>query len=256
MNQYKLSVVTISKNNCNGLHQTLESVSSQDYPMIEHIVIDGLSDDGSKELLFSFIHSKEYYYTSSKDNGISDAFNKGLTKSCGDLILFLNSGDTLFSSNTVSKVIDSYSTHKWKCAVGGVVTLNPKGEEVYIPPTISSYFLRFFMFLPHQGFFCEISLHKKFRFDESIKTSMDYDLFLRMLKGTKIGYLDFIVSVLEPGGVSSDTAKRVSEQSCIRLVHSHNVLMRLTVRLINLLIYLKYRLRIGSPFSVQSPRDM
>lgn len=249
------SVVTISKDNRLGLLNTLKSVSDQDYSNIEHIVIDGDSADGSQALLENFPHSKKYSWSSSSDTGISNAFNKGLDRITGELVLFLNSGDEFFSKETVSQIVRSYCSEGWICASGTVGHKIKHGQvSYYSPPRISYHFLSFFMFLPHQGFICESQLHRQYKFSESIKTSMDYDLFLRMLKGVKIYYLDFIVSVREPGGISSDTAKRISEQSHIRLAYSNSTLMRLIIKCINLLIYLKCYLKIGSPFSVESSK--
>ena len=219
MNYCQVSIVTISKNNYQGLQKTLQLVKEQDYKIIEHIVIDGDSSDGSKELLESYTHSKKYVYFSELDNGISSAFNKGLDRSNGDLIFFLNAGDLLVSNTIVSEVVKSYLTHKWKCGVGGRISSNYAEEEVlYYPPKLTSNFLKYFMFLPHQCLFCETSLHRNYKFDESIKTSMDYELFLRMLKDIEIFYLPFVISKCQPGGVSSQSRKRVIEQSRIRLI--------------------------------------
>ena len=252
MNNILVSVVTISKDNCQCLLKTLESVKSQKYQKIEHIVIDGDSNDGSKELLNSYDHSKVYKFFSESDRGISSAFNKGLHKSTGDLIFFLNSGD-LFSSDTViSEVIESYLVHKWKFAVGTTVTTSLTGEPIfYHPPKLPSSFLRYFMFLPHQGVFCETSLHKKYSYDESIKTSMDYELFLRMLKDIPIFYLPFVISNREPGGVSSQTSKRIEEQSQIRIKYATGIHERVIIRMVNLLIIMKSRLKIDSPFKAK-----
>ena len=251
-----ITIVTISKNHCQGLSNTLDSVNHQDSPGIEHIIIDGNSDDGSKELLDSYSHSKIYTYCSESDNGISSAFNKGLGKSNGDLLFFLNSGDVLTSNTIISQVADSYLTHGWKCAVGSTITTNFKGEPVYYhPPQLSSRFLKYFMFLPHQGFFCETSLHQSYRYNESIKTSMDYELFLRMLQNIKIFYLPMAISNREVGGVSSQDERRILEQSQIRLQHATYFYEKAIVRVLNLLISLKSYLKISSPFAAKIPSE-
>ena len=108
MSNILVSVVSISKDNYQSLFKTLESVKALNYQKTEHIIIDGDFNDGSKQLLKSYSHSKVYKFFSESDSGISSAFNKGLNKSTGDLIFFLNSGD-LFSSDTViSEVVESY----------------------------------------------------------------------------------------------------------------------------------------------------
>lgn len=252
MNYCQVSIVTISKNNYQGLQKTLQSVKEQDYKIIEHIIIDGYSDDGSKEFLESYTHSKKYVYLSELDNGISNAFNKGLDKSSGDLIFFLNAGDLLVSNTIISQVVESYLQHKWKCAVGGRIASNYAEEEVlYYPPKLTSNFLKYFMFLPHQGLFCETSLHRNYKFDESIITSMDYELFLRMLKDIEIFYLPFVISQCQPGGISSQSRKRVIEQSIIRLKHANTIHEKFLISILNTLFMLKDYLKIDSPFALK-----
>jgi glycosyltransferase involved in cell wall biosynthesis len=251
MNGCLVSIVTITKNHKRGLAQTLTSVKEQAYPNIEHLVIDGDSTDGSQELLQSFVHSKQYVFYSEPDRGIADAFNKGLAKISGDLIFFLNSGDTFFSNSVISEVVASYQKNRWKCAQGGVIVPSHSTREVlYMPPKLPSHFLHYFMFLPHQGFFCEASLHKRYRFDESIKTSMDYDLFLRMLQGLNIFYLPLVITQCEPGGgIAGNWQLRVSEQSQIRQKYANTMIDRTITTCVSSLIYWKNSLKIGSPFS-------
>lgn len=247
-----LSIVTISKNDRQGLYKTLESVCKQTYQSIEHVVIDGDSRDGTKELLSTYIHSKTYTYCSEPDNGISDALNKGLERSKGHLIFFLNSGDVFTSETVVSEVIENYLENQWKCAIGITVTTSFAGETIlYRPPQLSSKFLKYFMFLPHQGFFCETSLHKNYKYDESIKTSMDYELFLRMLKDIEIFYLPTVVSIREPGGVSSQTRQRILEHSQIRNQYAKKIHEKLIIGILNTLILWKGYLKIDSPFALK-----
>lgn len=252
MSDYIVSIVTITKNYSKGLYKTLESVKEQDYEGIHHIVIDGDSHDGTKEILESYAHSKIFIYSSEPDNGISSAFNKGLEKSNGDLIFFLNSGDVFFSKTVISEVMESYMQHKWKCAIGVTVTTSFAGDTIlYRPPQLSSKFLKYFMFLPHQGFFCETSLHKNHKYDESLKISMDYELFLRMLKEVAIFYLPIVTSIREPGGISSQTKNRIIEHSQIRLRYAHKIHEKFIIRIWNTLIMLKGYLKIDSPFALK-----
>jgi putative colanic acid biosynthesis glycosyltransferase len=251
-NSVIISVVTITKNHCQGLSRTLDSVKEQDYQCIEHIIVDGDSTDGSKDLLSAYNHSKTYSYFSEPDRGISNAFNKGLDRSNGELIFFLNSGDVFASSTVISEVCESYQMHGWKFAVGSTITTNFKDEPVYYhPPQLTSKSLKYFMFLPHQGVFCETSLHKQYKYDESIKTSMDYELFLRMLKDIDIFYLPIAISTREAGGVSSQDRQRISEQSKIRLQHATHMHDRLIAHAVNFLISIKSELKITSPFAAK-----
>jgi glycosyltransferase involved in cell wall biosynthesis len=106
MFQPKLTVITIVYNNVRGIERTVLSVLNQTYPNIEYLVIDGASVDGTLEIL------KKYEEGISKlisetDKGIYDAMNKGLALASGDYILFMNSGDEIFDSDTVEKVFAS-----------------------------------------------------------------------------------------------------------------------------------------------------
>jgi glycosyltransferase involved in cell wall biosynthesis len=89
-----VSIITVVKNDEQGLLRTIKSVSSRAYPGLEYIVIDGGSTDGTLEVI------KQYkpvidYCISEHDSGIYDAMNKGIVHSSGEYLLFLNSGDEL-----------------------------------------------------------------------------------------------------------------------------------------------------------------
>lgn len=89
----KISIVTPSFNQSEFLERTILSVLNQNYPNLEYIIIDGCSNDGSVEII------KKYekfltYWVSEKDNGQTDAINKGFCKSSGEILAYLNSDDT------------------------------------------------------------------------------------------------------------------------------------------------------------------
>ena len=91
----KLSIITVNYNNKSGLEQTIKSVVNQNAEKhIEHIIIDGDSNDGSPDVIDE---NKEHfsYWCSEKDNGIYHAMNKGVAHASGEYLLFLNSGDFL-----------------------------------------------------------------------------------------------------------------------------------------------------------------
>ena len=89
-----ISIVTVSYSAVDALRQTLESVRAQNWDALEHIVIDGGSEDGSVDLLRER-NAHIDYWRSEPDLGIYDAMNKGLAQCRGDYVLFLNSGDVL-----------------------------------------------------------------------------------------------------------------------------------------------------------------
>lgn len=101
----KISIITINYNNVAGLESTIQSVIKQHYKLIEYIVIDGGSNDGSADLLLQYQHSIDYW-VSEKDTGIYNAMNKGIKASSGDYLLFLNSGDRLINSEIINWVVE------------------------------------------------------------------------------------------------------------------------------------------------------
>lgn len=97
-----VSVVTPSFNSMQFVKETIESVKNQDYPNIEHVIVDGNSSDGTKELLKQYGHLK---WISEPDKGQSEAINKGFKMAKGEIIGWLNSDDT-YEPGAVSFAVD------------------------------------------------------------------------------------------------------------------------------------------------------
>jgi len=104
--QPKLSVITIVYNNVKDIERTMLSVLNQTYPNIEYIVIDGASKDGTKKVIRKF-QNRLAKFISEPDHGIYDAMNKGLALATGEYVLFMNSGDEIYSTETVEDVFQS-----------------------------------------------------------------------------------------------------------------------------------------------------
>lgn len=102
----KISVITVVFNNVRDIGFTLESMASQSYKNVEHVVIDGKSTDGTLEVLTK--HKEQIdILISEEDQGIYDAMNKGLKLATGDYVLFLNSGDAFYDENTLSDIFSN-----------------------------------------------------------------------------------------------------------------------------------------------------
>ena len=122
----KISVITISYNSIKTIEKTFESILNQKYRPLEYVLVDGGSTDGTLELIESYIpkFSKagiEVNFKSERDNGISDAFNKGVMRATGDIIGITNSDDVIldgtleYVANNFPKTIDVfYGDCLWK----------------------------------------------------------------------------------------------------------------------------------------------
>ena len=103
----KISIITITYNSVKMLNRALESVQSQTYPDIEHIIVDGASTDGTREMIEAYAKKHpNVRWISEPDEGIYNALNKGLQYAHGDYVLFLNSGDWLFENTTLERVLN------------------------------------------------------------------------------------------------------------------------------------------------------
>jgi len=101
----RLSIITINKDNALGLERTCQSVMCQDFDDFEWLVIDGASCDGSIDIIKKY-EKKITYWISEPDKGVFNAMNKGILQAKGYFCLFLNSGDWLFSLDSLSKAFE------------------------------------------------------------------------------------------------------------------------------------------------------
>jgi glycosyltransferase involved in cell wall biosynthesis len=99
----RLSVITIVYNNVRDIERTMLSVLNQSYNNIEYIIVDGLSTDGTLQVIEQY-KDRISKIVSEKDKGIYDAMNKGLAMATGDYIIFMNSGDEFYDNQTVAAV--------------------------------------------------------------------------------------------------------------------------------------------------------
>jgi glycosyltransferase involved in cell wall biosynthesis len=101
-----LTIVTVNLNNKLGLQKTLKSIKSQNKKKtrFEFIVIDGGSTDGSIDVIKKNLKMIDYY-VSEKDKNLYDAMNKGIKYANNKFIIFINSGETLFSKNSIKQIL-------------------------------------------------------------------------------------------------------------------------------------------------------
>lgn len=112
----RVSIITACYNNEKTITKTLESLVQQDYSNLELIVVDGLSKDKTLSIVRNYenrIREKflDFKIISEKDNGIADAWNKGLNNSTGEIIFFLNSDDWI-NIDTITKAVKSLGNKK------------------------------------------------------------------------------------------------------------------------------------------------
>ena len=198
----KLSIITINYNNREGLEKTVESVLKQSaLGDFEYIIIDGASNDGSVDVLrkneerFTFVVSEP-------DSGIYNAMNKGLRAASGEYLLFLNSGDTLYSEQTIADVIPKLTDDD--LIVGRIMkvpgnVLSDSGMELSLFHFINKS-------LPHQATFIRRDLLLKTPYDEKYRIVSDWKFFVQavVIGNCSYRYIDDVVSYYDCNGLSSN----------------------------------------------------
>ncbi|MDB0027594.1 glycosyltransferase, partial [Flavobacteriales bacterium] len=181
----KISIITVSFNSQSTIKHTIKSVDSQDYQNKEYLLIDGLSNDWTLDIV-SFLKDKINYFVSEKDNGIYDAMNKGINASSGDIIGILNSDDFYSSNQVLSKVAKIFVESDCDCLYGDLVYVD-KGDARNIvrywkSGKFSKKKLRMGWMLPHPTFFVKKAIYEKYGlYNLKLKTAADYEMILRLL---------------------------------------------------------------------------
>ncbi|WP_418417347.1 glycosyltransferase family 2 protein [Blautia sp.] len=197
----KISIITITYNSEKTLERAIKSIVEQDYDNLEYIIVDGGSNDSTLEIIKKY-DTKISSWISEPDNGISDAFNKGIKMATGDIIGIINSDDGLLPGalKTISlnyeKDIDVYR---------GKVLLWKEDSEVKVEEIPSMHFnFNGMNKISHQGTFISKSAYRKFgMYDEACKFVMDYDLLLRYERsGAKFKYIDKVLAFYSLGGIT------------------------------------------------------
>ena len=209
----KLTIVTINLNNKSGLIKTLSSLQNQTAMLdIHHIVIDGNSNDGSKEVLYEYkrnnIHSEVVI---EQDLGIYYAMNKGLSRCKTAYIAYLNSGDELCAADTAEKLLQNLNDIDFFYSDIMIY----KGETLdrkWYSGSFSKWKLYFGWMPPHPATIIRTSLVRQVGgFDTGYKIAADYKLMLKVLltKNLKVQYLPVYTVRMEGGGLSNMSVKNI-----------------------------------------------
>jgi len=181
----RLSVITIVYNNAADIERTMRSVLEQTYPDIEYIIVDGLSTDGTLDIIKKY-KDKLGKLISEKDEGIYDAMNKGLAVATGDYVLFMNSGDEIYAKDTVAKVFAAADNAD--IYYGETEMIDSTGKSLgqrrhKAPENFTWRSFKYGMSVSHQAIYVKRSLAEPF--DRKYELSADIDWILNAAKKAK-----------------------------------------------------------------------
>ena len=190
----RITYVTITYNAAAVLQRTLDSVLAQDYPDILHLIIDGASTDDTMQLVDAYIdrsnaadNGHSIQVTSEPDKGIYDAMNKGLRSITGDYVCFLNAGEFLPASDTVSRIVEKVGDQSPAVLYGDTDIVDGEGRFLHhrrlAPPEHLSWkSFRQGMLVCHQAFYARTDFAIATPYDLRYRYSADVDWCIRVMK--------------------------------------------------------------------------
>jgi len=204
----KLSIITIVYNGSTKIERTIQSVLNQDYKNVEYIIIDGGSIDGTVELIKKY---DKYinFWISEKDNGISDAFNKGLKIASGDFIGLINCGD-VYENGIFTLICKYIINHRVDCEnpikiIHGNIKMGLSNGKVYRPLNLNTF--NYQMPLWHPTIFLNTETYRKYNYNTEYKIAMDYELFTRLyILNPNILYINQTIVTMDLDGISNFSA--------------------------------------------------
>ncbi|MGE3549685.1 MAG: glycosyltransferase family 2 protein [Geobacter sp.] len=203
-----LSLITVCKNSDTTIGRTISSVETQKEDGVEYLIIDG----GSTDTTLAVIEACPCIdlLVSEPDQGIADAFNKGIRRATGDIIALLNADDQL-ALGALSIVRTYFANHPEVDVIHGDVLLHENSRTIKrIKPAGRWWYPWRLVLFNHPATFVRKSVYEKHGlFDTSYRIAMDVELFFRWKsRGVTINYLPEVLVNVQAGGASGQQAVR------------------------------------------------
>lgn len=191
--------------------ECVESVHNQTYKHIEHLIIDGASNDGTLNLIKEYEDKGWIKCYSEPDRGIYDAMNKGILKAQGKYVVCLNSDDYYCDDQAVEALVKLAEEENADACYANSRVLFPNGDLYFLWYGNTSLFPPFGQIPNHQTFMIKTDVMKELNlYNLDYKMSADSNFVYKMIKNNKkMSFLDKFVVVYRKGGASSENADQV-----------------------------------------------
>lgn len=208
-----VSVITVVFNGVATLECAIRSVLQQTYDNVEHIIIDGGSDDGTLDILRKY-DDRIDYWVSEKDAGIYDAMNKGIALAKGDYIGMLNADDYFAGPSALERIVRRLEESDADAVFSCLDIVDPDNLDrvlrKYRIPNFSPFMLRIGVMPPHPTFYCRRSCYEEagpYRTDYRI--AADFEMLVRLLIKHHVSwsFIDETIVKMRSGGLSSKGIK-------------------------------------------------
>jgi glycosyltransferase involved in cell wall biosynthesis len=209
----KVSIITVCLNSEKTIVNTLNSIITQNYKNIEHILVDGGSTDKTIRILRSYpLKNKKIIIK--KNSNIYEAMNEGIKNSKGELIGILNSDDFYNNENTIKDIVNISKKSKAKIFLGDVVYFNNnsyrKITRHYSSNNFSKEQFKYGMMPPHPGSFIKKEVYDKYGlYNTDLQIASDFDIFSRFIlkNNIPIKIINKIITRMKTGGISGKNIK-------------------------------------------------
>lgn len=210
----KVSIITVTYNSSATLMRALRSVSHQTYSNIEHIIIDGESDDATMSIVRDYAAGKDnVVVVSEPDKGIYDAINKGIRLATGDIIGILNSDDSLSDKQVIERIVEAFKEQQADIVYGDLIYCRyadiDKSMQV-VRDWKSNPFHKNDLALgwmpPHPTLYCHRRVYEQVgEYNLGYRISADYDFILRAFSHDEFKkvYIPHCLVNMAIGGISN-----------------------------------------------------
>jgi glycosyltransferase len=225
----KVSIVTAVYNRVSTVADAIESVKGQSYKNIEYVTIDGMSTDGTDEVIKQYGPAVDISIRE-KDEGIYDALNKGINVASGDIVGFLHADDVLATPDVIQKIADCFSENECDAVYGDLVYVDAKNPSRIVRYWRSGEYgrKRFYRgwMPPHPTFYVRRQIYDQLGgYLTDIGSAADYECLIRLMvkHRIKVKYLPAIIVKMRTGGASNATlTSRLNANNSDRLSWMRN----------------------------------
>jgi len=218
----KLSVITVCRNARETIGRTIASVLTQTYPVVEYIIVDGDSQDGTQDVVQQY-RNQIHQFISEPDHNLWEAMNKGIRLATGDFLYFLNSDDYLIDDRVFQDAIDFLKQHPACDLLYGDIELRlVSGKQVIQKSPQPEDALEAMVTacaIPHSGSFIRASLFQTLGgYREDYRIGSDYAWTLQALQhdAVRVDYFPRVVASFYSGGLSSNYRLNMSEMFALQ----------------------------------------
>ncbi len=229
----KFSIITVTYNAESVLRRTLQSVLTQSWPNVEHIIVDGASTDGTLTIAREYaeesaeLNEHTVRIISEPDKGLYDAMNKGLSMATGDYICYMNAGDsypneTVLTDMVLRTDLLEYDEEELPAVLyGDTDIVDNEGSYLYgrrltPPEKLTWRSFRYGMLVCHQAFYARLDIAKNIEYNLSYRHSSDVDWCIRVMKDAKMRRLPLVNAHLVLANYAKEGNSTVNHQASLQ----------------------------------------